>query len=113
MNARELLIHNAQYLTDDGIAFIDEMEYFDENQQEWLPLVGSCPTKTLYLKLRIKPKKTKKQILLDYLCYFDDNMRLLDCVEFYAHGTWQPASSFYKSLHFAMITEYPVRMNGS
>lgn len=112
MNARELLIHNAQYLADDGMTFVDGMEYFDENQQEWLPLVSSCPTKTLYLKLRIKPKKTKKQILIDYLDYFDDNMKLSGNVELYTNGKWQPLSNYYSRSHLGLITEYPVRMNG-
>lgn len=113
MNARELLIHNAQYLADDGMTFIDEMEYFDENQQEWLPLIDSHLVKTFCLKLRAKPKKTSKQNLVDCLCYFDDNMKLIDSVEFYKNGEWQPASNFCEEYHLEMITEYPVRINGS
>lgn len=113
MNARELLIHNAQYLADDGMTFIDEMEYFDENQQEWLPLIDSHLVKTFCLKLRAKPKKTSKQNLVDCLCYFDDNMNLLDGVEFHVKGKWQPASVYYCYHHLSMITDYPVRMNRS
>lgn len=113
MNAKELLIHNAQYLADDGMTFIDEMEYFDENQQEWFPLIDSHLVKTFCLKLRPKPKKTKKQNLIDNLCFFDDNMNLIKNVDFFVYGKWMDASDYYEYKHYALAIECPARINGS